>query len=146
LIRRHRALRSLDVQTSSITHPLALTVGFVALVVLSRNFVTSGWAGILKFWCASTGVYVAVQMKSVAAIGTFSYRIPALRLQSPLPTSETLSAPFTTFNLLTISFRPGILEYANKFCEFVYRCQTLVPVADIGRDLVDARSLIQQAR
>jgi len=92
LIRRHRALRSLDVQTSSITHPLALTVGFVALVVLSRNFVTSGWAGILKFWCASTGVYVAVQMKSVAAIGTFSYQIPALRLQSPPPTSETLSA------------------------------------------------------
>jgi hypothetical protein len=31
-------------------------------------------------------------MKSVAAIGTFSYQIPELRLQSPLPTSETLSA------------------------------------------------------
>lgn len=78
LIRRHRALRSLDVQTSSIVHPLALTIGALALVIFSRNVITRAWADIIAFWCKSTGIEAAVSMRTALAGNVLRYSVPEL--------------------------------------------------------------------
>lgn len=94
LIRRHRALRSLDVQTSSIAHPLSLTLGALAFVIFSRNMITRAWADIIAFWCKSTGIEAAVSMRPAVAGNVFRYSIPELRLASPLPRDDTLTVSF----------------------------------------------------
>lgn len=90
LIRRHRALRSLDLRTSSIVHPLSLTAASIVLVILLRNLITGSWAGILRFWCDSTGVDAVVGMAPRSGAGWFAYEVPALRVSSPLPSGEAL--------------------------------------------------------
>lgn len=94
LIRRHRALRSLDVQTSSIMHPLGLTIVALALVLFLRNVITQAWADIIAFWCDSTGIDVAVSMRPTPVGRIFTYSVPELRLASPLPGGETLALSF----------------------------------------------------
>ncbi len=94
LIRRHRALRSLDVQTSSIVHPLGLTIAALALVICSRNIITQAWANIIAFWCKSTGIEIAVSMRPALAARVFRYSVPELKLPSPLPGYDTLASSF----------------------------------------------------
>lgn len=90
LIRRHRALRSLDVQTSSVTHPLGLTVASLAAVISLRDVIAATWADIITFWCNSTGIDIATSMRPVSAAGAFAYSIPEFRLVSPLPGDDVM--------------------------------------------------------
>lgn len=94
LIRRHRALRSLDVQTSSFVHPLALTAGALAAIVVFRNTITALWAEIISFWCSSIGIDAVVRMRPVYIAGTFSYSIPEMKIASHLPSAEALATSF----------------------------------------------------
>ena len=95
LIRRHRALRSLDVQSSSIAHPIVLTTATLIGLVLARNLITNAWGELLRFWGTNSGIDLAVTMRHVAVIGEFTYEIPSLRLFSRLPLSEELNLSFS---------------------------------------------------
>lgn len=94
LIRRHRALRSLDVQTSSFVHPLALTAGALATIVVLRNTVTTVWAEIISFWCSSIGIDAVVRMRPVYIASTFYYLVPEMKIASPLPSAQALTISF----------------------------------------------------
>lgn len=87
-------MRSLDVQTSSIAHPLGLTIGALALVISSRNLIARTWAEIITFWCRSSGIEIAVSVRPAPAFSLFRYPEVALRLASPLPGDEALTASF----------------------------------------------------
>ena len=92
LIQRHRALRRLEVQTSSIAHPLLLTTGFFGLILGLRHVIMRFWADVVGFWCGLLGIDIFVRTRPVPAFGTVLYERVEARLASPYPTSIELQA------------------------------------------------------
>ncbi|MFT4560357.1 MAG: hypothetical protein ACI9BW_000091 [Gammaproteobacteria bacterium] len=90
LIRRHRALRSLDIETSSVAHPFLLSVASIALVMLSSKAITNIWVNVIQFWCESIGLDAEITARSVVGIGGFYFEIPDVRIESPLPNADML--------------------------------------------------------
>lgn len=90
LIRRHRALRSLDVQTSSFAHPLILTATTIAAIVLARDIVIVAWVETLDFWCKSIGIETTIRVRTMTLFDGFNYQSPVLRLETVLPNEQSL--------------------------------------------------------
>lgn len=116
LIRRHRALRSLDIQTSSILDPLLLTVGTIVLIIWQRNSITKAWTVVLQFWCDSIGLDTNIETELITVVGEISYQIPVLQLLSPQPSVAMLR---TTLIVVVLAML-GAYLFLRRFLPLCY--------------------------
>lgn len=89
VIRRHRALRKLDFERSSLLHPILVLSAIYTILIVLRNEISTSWQATFSYWLPQLGFDSGLELALREFGGVVLYRVPYPALSGAMPTTST---------------------------------------------------------
>lgn len=113
LIRKHRALRTLDFERASFVHPLLLLVTFYAILIPSASLISQVWSALFAFWLNRLDIQTTLLSEPRSILGLVTIKIPYPDLTGAFPTPRILLSTvigcIAAMAVAYLSFRRALL-------------------------------------
>ncbi len=102
VIRRHRALHSLQFRRASLVHPLLLLTASYLALWAGADLITAFWSWEFAFWLPRLDLPAVLESQTRSIVGPLAYRVPFPTLVGRPPDLDTLRASVAVCALIML--------------------------------------------